>query len=135
MDLKNIVKKYYETDFANTAEAINDFLHKDCKIHWHSSKGYNEYVATEIKSMFKDVYNTYESFRPEISHMLQDGNFVTTRYTLHGSTIETPDTENPIAHFITIWELKDGKLFSGHEISQLADDSEASLSSFEQKKV
>jgi len=50
-------------------------------------------------------------------------------------TIENPSKEVPLAHYITIWEVKDGKLFLGHEISQLADDSVVSLNSFSKIKV
>jgi hypothetical protein len=40
-----------------------------------------------------------------------------------------------MAHFITIWELKDNKLYRGYEISQQADVSLESLKSFSKIKV
>ena len=58
-----------------------------------------------------------------------------TEYTWQNTTFERPEKEDPLAHFITIWEVKDGKLFKGYEISQLADDSSESLNSYAEIKV
>jgi hypothetical protein len=35
-----------------------------------------------------------------------------------------------MAHFIAIWEIKDGKMFKGYQISQAADETPENLSSF-----
>ena len=40
-----------------------------------------------------------------------------------------------LAHFITIWEVKDDKMYRGFEISQLADISSESLNSYAEIKV
>ncbi|MCF1191703.1 hypothetical protein LRR18_08910 [Mangrovimonas sp. AS39] len=51
------------------------------------------------------------------------------------TTVENDDEETALAHYISIWELKDGKLFKGFEISQLADDDALAANSFSQIKV
>lgn len=130
MEPKEIVRAFYESDLANNKEALNQYLHPECVLHWNSSKGFNALDRNQIETVFQDIYRSYESVNMKISHMLQDRNFVTTRYTLMVRTIEAPDDEVAMAHFITIWEVKDGKLYRGHEISQLADDSEACVNSF-----
>lgn len=135
MSAKDIVKAFYESDLANDTSALSRFLHPDCILHWNSSKGYHKFSFDDIQALFNDIYKSYHSIRIQISHMLQDGNFVTTRYTLHVKTIENPDEEQPLAHYITIWEVKDGKLFNCHEISQLADASAPSIKSFSEIKV
>lgn len=135
MTPKEYVKRFYESDFANDTAVIDNYLHKDCLLHWSSSKGFSVLKFNDIKDLFLDISRTYESFRVEISHLLADENFVTTRYTVHVRTIEDPDEEQPMAHFITIWELKDNKLYRGYEISQQADVSLESLKSFSKIKV
>ncbi|WP_274475457.1 nuclear transport factor 2 family protein [Mangrovimonas aestuarii] len=132
---KDIVKQFYQTDFSKCIEEISDFLHDDCKLHWSSSTGFKIMEKKDIKSFFSSISRGYEGVRFQISHLLQDGNFVTTRYTLYANLIEDREDEKPIAHFITIWELKDGKLYQGHEISQLADESMSSILSFSEIKV
>lgn len=68
--------------------------------------------------------------------MLEDGNMVTARYTIYVTPIESPELEQvPLAHFISIWEVKDNKLYRCYEISQLADDSSESLDSYGEIKL
>jgi predicted SnoaL-like aldol condensation-catalyzing enzyme len=132
---KEIVRNFYESDLANDVDVIENYLHEDCQLHWNSSKGFTVLDKEAIKNLFIDIHKSYESVRMKISHLLQDGNFVTTRYTLFTKTIEDPENEVALAHFITIWEVKDAKLYRGHEISQLADVSLESLKSFSEIKV
>ena len=72
----------------------------------------------EIIDTFEEISRTYDELRIEVSHVLEDDNFVTIRYKYYIRTIENPDEELGIAHFIAIWEIKDGKLYRGHQISQ-----------------
>ena len=72
-----------------------------------------------------------------MSHLLQDdnaGNYCV-RYTIYATTIEREEKEDALAHFISIWEVKDGKMYRCHEISQLADESSESLNSYAEIKV
>ena len=132
---KNIVQNFYNSSLSDGVDIFENFLHEDCKLHWSSSKGFNILSRKEISNIFKDIEKSYYSVRFHISHLLQDGNFVTTRYTLYVCTIENTEEEIPLAHYITIWEIKDGKLYHGYEISQPADDSVLSLNSFSEIKV
>ncbi|WP_353777602.1 nuclear transport factor 2 family protein [Winogradskyella sp. 3972H.M.0a.05] len=135
MEPKDVVRGFYESDLANNTEALATYLHPECQLNWHSSKGYHQFDFNKVNELFTDIHRSYESIRMHISHMLQDGDFVTTRYTMMVRTIEDPDNEEPMAHFITIWEVKDGKLYKGYEISQLADVGTSSLNSFTTEKV
>lgn len=132
---KSIVQDFYNSNLSEGVKKFEKYLHEDCKLHWSSSKGFNILDRKEISNIFKDIEKSYHSVRFHISHLLQDGNFVTTRYTLYVSTIENTEEEIPLAHYITIWEIRDNLLYHGHEISQPADDSVLSLNSFSEIKV
>lgn len=129
MSSKKVVKHYYELDLAKDEDAISHF-HKDCQLYWNSSKGFTVMNYDEIDNMIKEIQKSYLSFKYRLSHLLEDGKNVTARYTIYVIPIEDPDEEQPLAHFISIWEVKKGKLFKGYEISQLADEDPASLKSF-----
>ena len=135
MSPKEIVKAFYESDLANDTQAISKYMHKECQLHWNSSTGYNVLDYDELDKFFKNINSTYHSLKSEISHLLQDENHVTIRYTVFVSTIEDPDNELPLANFISIWEVKDGKLYRGYEISQVADDNLESYKSFSEIKI
>jgi hypothetical protein len=134
MSAKKVVEAFYELDLAKSDNAI-DFIHKDCKLKWNSSNGFTTLDYDGIKSMLEGLKKAYLSFNYRISHLLEDENTVTARYTIYVTPIERPEKEDPLAHFISIWEVKDGKLYRGYEISQLADDSSDSLNSYAEIKV
>src|SRR5690606_38460612 len=135
MSAKALVKAFYESDLANDTSVLGTFLHPSCTLHWNSSKGYHVFQYKDIQALFSDIYKSYDSVRIQISHMLEDGNFVSTRYTLHVRPIKNPDEQQPLAYYMSIWEVKDGKLFKCHEISQLANTSEEYLKSYSKIKV
>lgn len=134
MSAKEIVKEFYNLDLVKDEDILNHY-HKDCELNWNSSKGFKRLDFKGMEHMLKDLKESYISFKPRLSHLLEDGNTVTARYTVYATTIERPDKEDALAHFITIWEVKDGKLYKGYEMSQLADDSFDSLNSYAEIKV
>ncbi|WP_204345150.1 nuclear transport factor 2 family protein [Psychroserpens algicola] len=134
MSAKEVVKAFYALDLAQDNNAI-DYIHKDCKLLWNSSNGFTTLDYDGINAMLSGLKKAYHSFTYRISHLLEDQNMVTARYTIYVTSIERPQKEDALAHFISIWEVKDGKLYRGHEISQLADDSSESLNSYAEIKV
>ncbi len=134
MSPKDIVKNFYQSDLAKDDNTM-DFFHEDCKLKWNSSKGYTELDFKGVEHMLAGVQKSYLSFKFRVSHLLQDDNAITVRYTIYATTIERPEKEDALAHFITIWEVKDDKMHRGFEISQLADISSESLNSYAEIKV
>ncbi|MEJ6792531.1 MAG: nuclear transport factor 2 family protein [Lacinutrix sp.] len=130
MTSKEVVEKFYNSDLANNANAIDDCFHKDCTLNWHSSKGYVALDFNGLKLVFDEIRQSYNTLRFHISHLLQDNNHVTIPYTSYVTTLENPDEELALAHFTTIWELKGDKIFKGFQMSQLAESSIESLNSF-----
>lgn len=134
MSPKDIVREFYQSDLAKDDNII-DLFHKNCELRWNSSKGYTQLDYQGIEHMIKGVQKSYLSFKFRISHLLQDNQTITARYTIYATPIERPEKEDALAHFISIWEVKDNKLYRGFEISQLADTSSDSLNSYAEIKV
>jgi len=119
MTSKEIVKGFYDSDLANDASVIEQYFHKDCELQWNSSHGFMILKYNDIVKFFEGTRQAYHSLRFKFSHILQEGNFVTSRHTLYANTIEVPDEEIALAHFIAVWEVKDGKLFRCFEMSRI----------------
>ncbi|MDG5491634.1 nuclear transport factor 2 family protein [Psychroserpens sp. SPM9] len=134
MSAKEVVKAFYDMDLAKSEDAIN-LIHKDCKLLWNSSNGFTSLDYNGIKEMLNGLRKSFLSFTYRVSHLLEEGNTVTARYTIYVTSIERPEKEDPLAHFISIWEVKDGKLYRGYEISQPVDNSSESLNSYSEIKV
>lgn len=135
MTAKALIKLFYESDLSNDATLIDTFYHKDCLIHWNSSKGYTEMNFEGISKFFKGVRESYSNLRFEITHLLEEDNNVTARYTLYANTIESQADEMPIAHYICIHVVKDHKIYRSFEISQPADTDTLDSEAFSEIKI
>ncbi len=135
MSPKELLKRFYASDLANDSSLIPRFFHKDCELHWNSSQGFDVLNYEDIVTFFHGIRESFDQLRFQISHILQDGNYITSRHTLFAKTIEDPNNEVAMAHYISIWQVKDEKLYRCHEISQLADLEALDTNSFSEDIV
>ncbi len=135
LNAKQVVKNFYNADFLKDESVLGKFMHPDVELIWNSTEGLTIFHLKEITDTFIEIARTYAGLRIEVSHVLADGNFVTTRYKYYVRTIENPDEELGIAHFISIWEIKDGKLYRGHQVSQPAMNQDDTNGSYHKVKV
>ncbi len=127
---KKLVEAFYTSGIIRNTEAIKEYIHPEAELYWNSSMGFNKFGYQKILDLSTELSKSFESLRADISHLLNDKNEVAIRFTYYARTIENPDEEIPLAHFIVIWSIKDGKMFKGYQISQPADETPENLSSF-----
>lgn len=128
--IKKLVKEFYTGNFYKTPEQVKNYLHPEAELFWNSSAGFNKMNFEDILELSTEMSKSFHSLRAEISHLLRDKDDVSIRFTYHVKTIENPDEEIPMAHFMAIWKIKDDKLYKGYLISQPADETPENLSSF-----
>ncbi|MGV6828037.1 MAG: nuclear transport factor 2 family protein [Flavobacteriales bacterium] len=133
--VKEVVKSFFQSDLLNDKTTIEKHFHPDLVLIWNSMEGLTIMNYDDIVSFFDEIQRTYADLRIEMSHLLVDGNHVTVRYKYYIKTIENPDEELGIAHFMCIWEVKDGKLYRGHQISQPVTDLDETSESYHKIKV
>jgi len=121
MESKELVAKFYQSSGILSKAYCEEVLHEDVVLEWHSSKGLVTLDFTDILALSKDLRQSYFSLRTEVTKLLQDGNFITICYSHFVRTLENPDEELPLADFFAIWEVKDGKMIKGYQMSQLAE--------------
>ncbi len=127
---KKIVKEFYTSSFYKDPDILTEYLHPEVELFWNSSEGFHKMNFQDIVNLSNGMAKSFDSLRAEISHLLKDKNTVTIRLTYHVRTVENPDEEIPMAHFIAIWTVEDGKMIKGYQISQPADENPENLSSF-----
>lgn len=132
---KEIVKKFFQSDLLNDASVIEKFLHPEVELIWNSLDGLTIMNYEDLVSFFSEIGRTYADLRIELSHLLSEENHVTVRYKYYVKTIENPDEELGIAHFMGIWEVKDQKLYRGHLISQPVTELDDTSESYHKVKV
>ncbi|MCT8340333.1 nuclear transport factor 2 family protein [Flavobacteriaceae bacterium TK19130] len=132
---KEVIKQFYKSDILTNDKVIEEHFHKDLVLIWNSTDGLSIMNYGDLAEFFSEIRRTYADLRAEISHILEDDNHVTIRYKYYIKTIENPDEELGIAHFIAIWEVKDGKLYRGYQISQPVTDKDDTTESYHRVKV
>jgi predicted SnoaL-like aldol condensation-catalyzing enzyme len=120
MSAKKIVQDFYKSDALINSKIMDTFLHPDVVVAWNSSKGFIEMKRAAILALSSEMSKAYVRSKARISHLVPDGDTVAVRYSHYIKTIENPREEMLLAHFMVIWELKDGKLFRGFQMSQLS---------------
>ena len=132
---KEIVRDFYRSDILKDKTVLERFFHPELVLIWNSPIGLSILHYDELVSFFDEIRRTYNDLRLEVSHLLADEEFVTIRYKYYVRTMENPDEEMGIAHFIAIWEVKDGKIFRGHQVSQPVTDNDDTNKSYHRIKV
>ncbi len=125
-----IVKQFYTADIFNDSSVMMKCLHPDMRLYWNARTGYAELNRTQVFETISEAGKSFESVRCEISHLLEDNDHITVRFTYFVRTIENVNEETPIAHFIAIWEVKDGLMYKGYQMSQPAEEDEQALASY-----
>ncbi|QNJ98688.1 nuclear transport factor 2 family protein [Constantimarinum furrinae] len=132
---KQVVREFYRSNILKDESVLNKYIHPELVLIWNSSNGLTIMNYDDIVAFFNEIRRTYADLRIEVSHLLEDSGHVTIRYKYYIRTIENPDEELGIAHFIAIWEIKDGKLYRGHQVSQPVTDRDDTSESYHRVKV
>ena len=132
---KEVVRSFYKSDLLKDETILEKYFHPEAILIWNSDDGLTIMHNEELIAFFLEIRRTYFDLRLEVSHLLADDNHVTIRYKYYVRTIENPDEELGIAHFIAIWEVKDDKLYRGYQISQPVTDNDDTSKSYSKVKV
>lgn len=120
MTPKDIVLEFYKPDVLLDRNAVKALLHPEITIDWNSSKGFIQMNYDDILALTDDLNKAYLRSKTKISHIIEEGNMVSVRYSHFVKAIENPSEEMLIAHFFAIWEIKDDRLYRGFQMSQFS---------------
>lgn len=132
---KEVVRNFYLSNILEDDTVLKQYFHPELAFIWNSNDGLTIMNYEDITSFFSEIRRTYNDLRVEVSHLLADESHVTIRYKYYVRTIENPDEELGIAHFIAIWEIKDDKMYRGYQVSQPVTDMDDTNESYHKVKV
>ena len=127
---KRLVSEFYSSDSFNKVQQSEKYLHPEMELFWNAKTGYSHMSREDISKVTAEAAKSFETVRCEITHLLEEGNNVTIRFTFYITTIENPTEEMPIAHFVAIWEIKDGLMYKGYQMSLPAEESPEAMISY-----
>ena len=76
-----------------------------------------DYAA--LMKFTNEISRAYVRTKVRISHIIEEENLVSVRFSHFVKTIENPREEMLLAHIMIVWELKDNKLYKGYQMSQI----------------
>ncbi len=116
---KEIVLEFYKSDALIDTAVMQEYLHDDVKVEWHSSKGFITMNHKDVMALTLELGKAYVHSNVRIKHILAEGDTVSVSYAHYIKTVENPREEMLLAYFMIVWELKDGLLHRGFQMSQL----------------
>lgn len=119
---KEVVKGFYESNFYKDKEVLMKYLHPEVELTWYGTTGLKKLNLEEIAAISRELAASYESLGAKIDKVLTKKEEAAIHFTYFVRTIENPEEEMTLAHFVAMWELKDGKLYKGVQISQLGEE-------------
>ncbi|MCZ8228439.1 nuclear transport factor 2 family protein [Flavobacterium sp.] len=120
MSAKDFVKAFYKSDALIDSTILKDFIHPEISIDWNSTEGFVQLNYQGLINLADQLHKAYVRSKVRISHIVEENEMIAVRYSHFVKTIENPREEILLAHFMTIWEIKDNKLFRGYQMSQLS---------------
>jgi hypothetical protein len=120
MKPKDIVLDFYKSDVLLDKDKVSELLHPQLILDWNTSKGFIEMNYDDFLSLTDQLAKSYVRSKIRISHIIQEKNLVSLRFSHFVKTIENPREEMLMGNFFVIWEVKDGKLFRGYQMSHFS---------------
>lgn len=117
MKPKDIVLDFYKSDVLLDKKTVSELLHPEVTIDWNSSEGFIQMNYEDMMSLTDEMARAYIRSKIRISHILQENDLVSLRFSHFVKTIENPREDMLLGNFFVIWEIKDGKLFKGFQMS------------------
>lgn len=119
---QELVSNFYSSEFFKDSSVLKDFLHPEVELSWYGTTGLRVLDYDGIASNSMELGRSFESLRADIEKVITKGDDIAINLTYFVRTIENPDEEMPLGHFIAMWEVKEGLLFRGVQISQLGEE-------------
>ena len=119
MYAKDFVKAFYKSDALIDSKVLKDYMHPEINLDWHSTEGFIQMNYESIIGLVEQLHKAYVRSKVRISHIVEENDLISVRYSHFVKTIENPREEMLLAHFMTIWQIKDNKLYRGYQMSQI----------------
>jgi hypothetical protein len=118
MTPKEIVQELYANDGLRNRDFLNDVLHENVLLEWHSSEGLLVKDKKSILDLAIELKNNFSIFNSDILYSIAENNTVSIAFNHFGASIENQKDLILIGRFMAIWEFENDKIIKGYQISK-----------------
>lgn len=126
---KELVKSFFTSEFYKDENDFKKYIHPEVEVKWNGSTGFLKLNYQSFRDLVIEMGKSFMSMEAEISHIIEEGNQVSIRFSYHVEMVEEEEMV-PLADFICIWEIKENLLYKGFFVSQPSDANVDNLYSF-----
>ncbi len=118
MNSREIVEKLYNEDGLRNRDLLNTILHQDFVLNWDSSVGFRTMSKNDVLDMADELKANYQDSKASVIDTIFTDEKLVVRYIHQVSTIENPNELFTIAKIIVIWDIENGQIKKGYQISK-----------------
>ena len=118
MTPKEIVQELYANDGLRNRDFLNEVLHDNALLEWHSSEGLLVKDKNSLLDLATELKDNFSIFNSEILHLISENDSVSITFNHFGASIENQKDLILIGRFIAIWEFENNKIIKGYQISK-----------------
>ena len=118
MTPKEIVQELYTNDGLRNRDFLNDILHENMLLEWHSSEGLLIKDKNSLLDLATELKNNFSIFSSDVLHLTAENNLVSIAFNHFGASIENQKDLILIGRFMAIWEFENDKIIKGYQISK-----------------
>ncbi len=120
MTPKEIVQELYANDGLRNSVFLNEVLHDNVLLEWHSSEGLLVKDKKSLLDLATELKENFSIFNSDILYLIAENNTVSIAFNHFGASIENQKDLILIGRFIAIWEFENNKMVKGYQISRPA---------------
>ena len=119
MATKKFIKDFYKSEALINRELLEPYLHPEFQMEWNGHSGLLKMNKQDLLEYTQELEKTYIRFKARMSHILVDKDLVSVKFSLFVRIVENPREELYLTDFMTIWEIKDDKLYRCYQVSRV----------------
>ncbi|MEZ4788109.1 MAG: hypothetical protein R2790_09605 [Flavobacterium haoranii] len=120
MDSNQIIERLYEHDGLRDANFLESIIAPDFIFEWDSSQDKRLMNKNDIIALAHELKNNYHLSKTSILDKIITESKIVVHYLHHVATIENPKELFTIARVIVIWDVENGQIIKGYQISKPA---------------
>lgn len=118
MTTEQIAERLYLLDGIRDADFLNSILSDKFEFEWDSSQGLSRMNKDEIIKYVQELKENYHTSKVSILDQIITENKIAVRYLHHVSSIENPNELFTIAKIFVFWDIENGKIINGYQMSK-----------------
>ncbi|SHJ23029.1 nuclear transport factor 2-like protein [Flavobacterium haoranii] len=120
MEPNQIIERLYDLDGLRDVDFLESIIADEFTFEWDSSQEKRVMSKSDIVALAHELKNNYHLSKTTVLDKVVTDSKIVVSYLHHVATIENPKELFTVARIIVIWDIENGQLIKGYQISKPA---------------